>query len=123
MILDLSHELYMGMPVYPGDKEPELKTLTFQDDLQITELKINVHTGTHIDIPLHYFKDREPIETFDLDKCYGNAVVIDCSSITDKQITFEILKKYETADFLLFYTGWDKFWGSYNYFQGYPVMN
>ena len=51
-IIDLSQEIYDGMPVYPGD--PEIKitlAATFDDGgWNMRRLEMNSHDGTHVNV-------------------------------------------------------------------------
>lgn len=126
-IVDLSHELSNGMPVFPGDMAPEITTRSVhdKDGFQELELKLTTHTGTHIDCPLHLFKDMMPLSSFDTGYFYGKATVIDCSSVMDK-ISPDIIQPYHqelfNMDYVLFFTGHDRWWGSEAYFKNYPVL-
>lgn len=126
-IVDLTHELSDGMPVFPGDMAPEIKVRSAhdKDGFQELELKLTTHTGTHIDCPLHLFKGMISLSSFDTGYFYGKATVIDCSSVKDK-ISQDVLQPYHqelfNMDFVLFFTGHDSWWGSEAYFKNFPVL-
>lgn len=70
------------VPVYPGDAPAELRWLQSMekgDALNLTELRMGAHTGTHIDAPLHFLKDGAPVDAIAPDKLIGPARVIECS--------------------------------------------
>ncbi|MCE2454038.1 MAG: cyclase family protein, partial [Nitrospinae bacterium] len=46
------------------------------DDVCLTEATIGVHTGTHLDAPMHYLHDAGGIETLNLETLMGPARVI-----------------------------------------------
>lgn len=51
----------------------------------------------------------------------GKGLVIDCSDLTEGQrITIDriekVKEKADQAEFLLFYTSWDRYWGTDMYF-------
>lgn len=89
-------------------------------------MKFNSHTGTHIDCPLHFFEEKGSADSMELGSFFGRAIKIDCSGIKD-YITESILEKQKSslsdADFVLFYTGYDKWWGKPQYFSGFPVLS
>ena len=77
--IDLSYDIETGMPVYPGDIDVELKKdKNFQDDYYTSYiLKTTMHSGTHIDCPMHLTDSNKFINEFDIDKFIGKAVILD----------------------------------------------
>ena len=55
MIVDLSHPIVSGMPVYPGDPEVATAPATSiaVDGFAVTALQLGTHSGTHVDAPSH----------------------------------------------------------------------
>ena len=129
-VIDLTHTIESGMPVYPGTEPPILEPANTYDRDGFRETKISMysHTGTHMDPPAHLFRDRTTLDAFPPEQFIGKALVIDCSSLKEGEpITMDHLSRYgtkaETADFLLFYLGWDARWGSEAYFGDYPCID
>ena len=129
-VIDLTHTIESGMPVYPGTEPPILEPANTYDRDGFRETKISMysHTGTHMDPPAHLFRDRTTLDAFPPEQFIGKALVIDCTSLKEGQpITMDHLSRYgtkaETADFLLFYLGWDVRWGSEAYFGDYPCID
>ncbi len=115
------------MPVYPGTEAPLLVAAnTYEKDgFRETKLQMFSHTGTHIDAPAHLFAGRTALDEFPAGQFVGKALVIDCGDLSaGDQITLDRVTRYgdlaKQADFLLFYTGWDRFWGNEEYFGAYP---
>lgn len=129
-IVDLTQSMENGMPVFPGDPAPSFKEVGGKDrfDPRLTNIIMNSHTGTHIDAPSHYFEGGRTISDFPVDYFVGKALVIDCRGLKKgENITKELIlsygKKLEGVDILLFHTGWDKKWGSEEYFMDYPTLD
>ena len=129
-VIDLTHTIESGMPVYPGTEPPILEPANTYDRDGFRETKISMysHTGTHMDPPAHLFRDRTTLDAFPPEQFIGKALVIDCTSLKEGEpITMDHLSRYgtkaETADFLLFYLGWDARWGSEAYFGDYPCLD
>jgi kynurenine formamidase len=129
-VIDLTHTIESGMPVYPGTEPPILEPANTYDRDGFRETKISMysHTGTHMDPPAHLFRDRATLDAFPPEQFIGKALVIDCTSLKEGEpITMDHLSRYgtkaETADFLLFYLGWDARWGSEAYFGDYPCID
>ena len=129
-VIDLTHTIESGMPVYPGTEPPILEPANTYDRDGFRETKISMysHTGTHMDPPAHLFRDKATLDAFPPEQFIGKALVIDCTSLKEGEpITMDHLSRYgtkaETADFLLFYLGWDARWGSEAYFGDYPCID
>ena len=129
-VIDLTHTIESGMPVYPGTEPPILEPANTYDRDGFRETKISMysHTGTHMDPPAHLFRDRTTLDAFPPEQFIGKALVIDCTSLKEGEpITMDHLSRYgpkaATADFLLFYLGWDARWGSEAYFGDYPCID
>ena len=58
------------------------------------------HGGTHIDAPIHFFKDREHLDELSLEKLIAPGVVIDvsdkCAGNADYQVTADDLQAWES---------------------------
>ena len=129
-VMDLTHTIREGMPVYPGTEPPLFEEgSTYEaDGYKETRLTMFTHTGTHIDPPAHLFAGRTTLDRFPPEQFIGRALVIDCRGLAEGQaITMAHLQKYgglvDEADFLLFYTGWDRKWGTDAYFGDYPCVD
>lgn len=126
-IFDLTHEISNDMPVFPGDMAPLITPRCEHDKDGVQELELNLttHTGTHVDCPLHLFKGSRSLLATDINSFFGRAAAIDCSGMKEV-ITLNFVQKYnkeiEKADFLLFYTGYDAWWGSDQYFRNFPIL-
>ncbi|MBN2610616.1 MAG: cyclase family protein [Bacteroidales bacterium] len=127
-LIDLSHQITNSMPVYPGDEEPQIVTIRnhVTDGYQESSLIISSHTGTHIDCPRHFFKDLDNTGSLPLTAFFGRAVKIDVRNQGDL-ISKNMLEKYEKnlsdTGFVLFHTGYDKYWNSEDYFKDFPVLD
>ena len=129
-VIDLTHVIERGMPVYPGTEPPSIEPAnTYEKDgFKETKISMFTHTGTHMDPPAHIFKGRTSLDAFPADQFIGKALVIDCTSLHEGElITMEQLlpygEKVKEADFLLFYLGWDDRWGTEAYFGDYPCID
>lgn len=123
-VYDLTHTIKNDMPVYPGTEQPQLTTACTIEEAGYRETLLHMfsHTGTHMDAPAHMLLDGAPLDSYDADKFTGTAVVVDCRGETD--ISLSLLQRYDLdgVDFVLFCTGWDKKWGSPEYYKGFPCL-
>ncbi len=123
-VIDLTHVIHEDMQVFPGTEPPRLSvgnTLE-KDGFRETALFLFSHTGTHMDTPAHMLEgaaelDKLPVSTF----C-GRAAVIPClgGKITMEEIN-ACRDMADKAEFIIFHTGWDKYWGKEEYFGTFPV--
>ena len=128
-VIDLTHTINCDTPVYPGSERPTLGAVARlgEHGYRETRLSIDSHTGTHIDPPAHLVADGRTLDSFAADAFIGVGLVIDCREVgRGGRIGEDILLRYRErladCDFLLFCTGWDRFWGSDGYFDGYPTL-
>lgn len=121
---DLTHTIRNDMPVYPGTEQPRLTTACTIDDCGYRETLLHMfsHTGTHMDAPAHMLRGGAPLDSYDAAGFTGRAVVVDCRG--QSAITLPLLQSYDLsgAEFLLFCTGWDKKWGSPDYYRDFPCL-
>ena len=129
-VIDLTHFLTEDMPVYPGTERPKFEPANSYevDGFKETLMTMFTHTGTHMDPPAHLYPDGATLDQFPVTQFIGKGLVIDCTDVQEGQrITMKHIHKYEDkaekADFLLFHTGWDQYWGTEKYFGDYPCVN
>lgn len=129
MIIDLTHTITPDMPMYPNADGPSLlATSTFtRTGYRAARLSMDSHTGTHMDAPAHMLQNGSTLEVLPVSQFCGRAVVVDVSNFAPGSvITPDFLKeqndRIRSADFVLFYTGWEKKWGTEEYFEDtFPV--
>ena len=126
--IDLTHLITETMPVYPGCEAPVLSmgTTIADDGFRETLLHLYSHTGTHMDAPSHLLPNGVSLDDLPVDRFIGPGLVIDCSSLrAGERITMAHLSAYEAmlpmAEYVLFYTGWDRYWNSATYLDAFPV--
>ena len=128
--IDLTYTIKEEMTVFPGTEMPKLITTSNyeKDGFRETSISMYSHVGTHMDPPAHIYPDRTTLDEFPASQFIGNGLVIDCRDLNEgEDITLDCILKYgkkaEKVDFLLFNTGWDKYWGTDKYFVDYPCVN
>jgi arylformamidase len=105
-IIDITAPIFEGMPVYKNkpEKQPQIKTVT---NAHVTESRISldVHTGTHVDAPLHMVNEGDTIETLPIDRLVGKCKVFDLTYVTEKITKNDIdALNIQPGDFILFKT-------------------
>lgn len=127
-IIDLTHTFEDDISLFPGDEKPTVEEVSNVKDhgCKITKINMTTHLGTHLDCKCHVFEDGFTTSDWDLNKFLGQGIVIDCSMVKKGgKIDANILKEYDLSckDFILIYTGWDKFWKKQEYIKDYPVLS
>lgn len=125
-VIDLSHTINGNMSTYTKDEKFEDYDIASieKDGYNEKLLKLCTHTGTHIDAPSHMINKGKTIDEFNINDFIGVALIIDVSNL--KKIDLENLiaykEKINNCDFIILKTGWDKYWGSSEYLQGFPTL-
>ncbi|NTU19950.1 cyclase family protein [Brevibacillus sp. HB1.2] len=103
---DVTATVYEGMTVYKNkpEKQPKIRTAT---NGYVTESRIDMdlHSGTHVDAPLHMVNAGDTFESISLEKLVGSCKVLDLTAVEDR-ITRSDLESFdlERGDFVLFKT-------------------
>lgn len=129
-VIDLTRTISNTIPVYPGTEGPSLSVAnTYEvDGFKETLLSIYSHTGTHMDAPHHIFPHGVSLDKKEVADFVGSACVIDvrdvqAGGIIDISYIERNKERVERAEFILFQTGWEKYWGQEAYFGEYPVIS
>lgn len=108
-IYDISMEIHPGMPVYKN-KEDKRPVLTFRDNLSTggvyeSRIQMDLHTGTHIDAPLHMLPGGATVDKIDPGKMVTRCRVLDFTGLTDRITSSDLAGKYiQQGDFILLKT-------------------
>ena len=127
MLIDMTHTITPEIPIYPGTPVPSLSpacTLT-RDGFRETMLSFSSHTGTHMDAPAHLLQDGRTLDDMPMSQFSGRATVLDVSQ-EGPVITEAFLQSHydaiHSADYILFYTGWEDRWGTEGFLEdSFPV--
>lgn len=85
-IHDLTVTIRNGMPVWPGHPAVELERI---NDMaagahsNVSRLSLAVHTGTHVDAPVHFLQGGSGVENLPLDMLVGPAYVLELPDSVD----------------------------------------
>src|SRR5262245_37650013 len=85
-IIDISVPIHPGMIVYEGDPDVHMelvKSISDGGTANNSRLDFGVHTGTHVDAPIHFIEGAAGVEAVNLDALIGPVHVIDATGITD----------------------------------------
>ncbi len=79
-VYDISVGMTPEMPVWPGDPPVILeRTAAIADgaNANVSRLSCSVHTGTHVDAPLHFLEGERAVDALSLKVLIGRAYVVD----------------------------------------------
>lgn len=108
-IYDISMTIESDMFTYKNIKENRPDIVVTSDfstgDFHETEIKLNSHTGTHVDAPLHMLEGGETIEYFNIQNSLTHCRVLDLTEV-DNSITSGDLERFniEKNEFIIFKT-------------------
>lgn len=128
-VIDLTHFISGGMPVFPGSEPPRIADAFTIDRHGFAEksLQLVSHTGTHIDAPGHILPGAPRLDGFAACRFLGPGLALDVSGLGGTPIEIVHLQPHEArlrrAEFALLHTGWARRWGEAGYFSGYPVLS
>jgi arylformamidase len=82
-IYDVSVTIRPDMVVWPGDDAVRIEPVRSQDDgsrANVSNIRMNLHTGTHVDSPGHFIAGASTVESLPLDVLIGRAWVAELDS-------------------------------------------
>ena len=96
---------------------------------QVTAVAQSLHTGSHIDSPLHCYEDGLTTAEIPLERVMGEALLLDCSHVgaeeaVDVAALEKTAKDVREGDILIVRTGWtDRMWGKFpEFFTKSPFL-
>jgi arylformamidase len=131
-IIDLSYPINTATPPWPGWPTVEMKFLDRARDnkpherhVNSSRFAMNIHCGTHMDAPYHFFEKGKTIDKVPLERTYGPATLVDLrgkgpgSHITPADLEKSAPSLRRTRKAIL-RTGWAKRWKKHDFFTEYP---
>src|SRR5437588_9711791 len=79
-VYDISIPLSAGVAVWPGDAPYDHQWTWKRSDgasVNVSQVRLSVHTGTHTDAPLHFLDGGAAIDEVPLERYFGPARVVD----------------------------------------------
>ena len=113
--VDLSHPIYHGMPKIPALPEVCVQrffSLEKGHPLNVTEIHLPCHAGTHVDAPIHVDPQGKSIEELPLESFVGPGAVISVQKKGGEAVTAIDLQASGltviAGDIVMLHTGWDE---------------
>src|SRR5438128_5308870 len=119
-LVDLTQPWGDRMPTWPQFEAIQVTDITthHRDGKSTVLVRTNMHTGTHIDAPSHYWPTGKSLGELPISDLYGEGLVIDLRPITKPwalYTTKDILgcvprgEHIREGDVVILYTGWDRY--------------
>jgi kynurenine formamidase len=121
---DLSQKISDGMPIYPGDDEVSLvQTKNLREDgYNAFTLRTGMHSGTHVDCPMHLLDDDRTAADFPMEFFSGHACLLDVRGEAEIDYHEEYEHQLAQEEIILLLTGMDRHYGSERYYNNHPVV-
>lgn len=130
MIISLSHIIDSSTQLYGNRGKVILsKTSSIKngDIANNTSISSTLHLGTHIDFPMHFYKNGQTYNDFSAsDWCFDNISIIEISNndpLIYKEIENKISKINIDTDILLIKTEFEKYRGTEKYWKYNPGLS
>ena len=82
-VIDVTRSIISGMTVWPGDPGVAVdRTASIGEGsvANVTRINLGVHSGTHMDAPLHFIDGGKDIASIDLARLMGRVLVVSAQS-------------------------------------------
>ncbi|RVO77077.1 cyclase family protein [Sinorhizobium medicae] len=103
-VTDITHELHEDFPTFFGQQQffREQKFKYSEHKFNLFELRVNEHTGTHVDAPLHFSADGLSVAELPVEKLVVPLCVVDirekAAADPDAQLTPDDIKAWVAAN-------------------------
>lgn len=127
--IDLSHPLSRDMPRVAFFPEPRFEQIMEMPEhpLNVTEMQMVVHLGTHVDSPRHFYRDGPAFEDVPVERLHGAGVVwrldMEPNSTIEPADLEKCTPKLRPGDILVLDTGWSEFVGTTKYDDEHPALS
>jgi kynurenine formamidase len=124
-LIDLSHPINDRITVYPGDKQARLEKINdfSRDGFNNFRFTGGMHTGTHIDGPMHMTKSGCFMDNLSLVQFIGIGCLLNAAGMGIISCTPEFKSAIIPESVVLIYTGFGKHFGSEKYYKDHPVIS
>ena len=133
-IVDLTHPFDQTAIYWPTAKQFSLEQVSHQTTdkgffYAANNICLAEHGGTHIDAPIHFYKDRDTVDEIPLKRLMGPGILVDISQKVsenrDYQVSIDDFKAWEKEHgqqindvIVLLGTGFGKFWADKARYMG-----
>ena len=111
-LVELSHVWGHGVPSYPGQEDVRMFRAVKHAQHGVLAWKVNtiMHTGTHMNAPLHLIQRGQDLSEIPEDRFFGNGVILSIPKGSYETITAKDLEaakpEVQKGDIVVIVTGW-----------------
>lgn len=126
-LVDLTQPIRSGDAVWAGDPPTRITPWSGPPGsrYRLNQLQVGEHSGTHVGAPRHYRPDGPSADEVPVDRLVGRAAVVDArDAVGSGSISADLIHRDEarngplqTAELVLFRTGWSSRWGDPEYYE------
>ena len=132
--IELNHTLEDGMMTYPGlprpkigaflDHEASRSRYKDQAEFYLGKVEMVCNLGTYLDSPFHRYPDGLDLSQIPLERIAGlPGIVFDGVVSSNRSITLQADSSELDGKAVLIRTGWDKRWGTQDYWEPGPFLS
>ncbi|MCK9413175.1 MAG: cyclase family protein [Prolixibacteraceae bacterium] len=123
--IDLSHPICDSMPGYPGDPQVSLQQTASLGKEGYTDftLSTGMHSGTHLDGPMHLTSSLTRIADLPIGQFAGKGWIFNVVGQKIIDLPASAFSHVTPGSVILFYTGFDLYFGQKQYYQSYPSFS
>jgi len=126
--VDLSHRLNNDLPRVSFFPKPSFRLVMQIPDhpINVTEMQMVVHVGTHVDAPRHFYQDGPAFHEIPHERLFGPGVVLKIAAQPDQIITAADLEacgvEIMPGDIVVIDSGWAQYFGKEKY-EEHPALS
>jgi arylformamidase len=112
------------MVIYPGDPDVRLErasSIANGDAANVSRLDFGVHSGTHVDAPVHFIEGAGGVETIPVDVLVGPARVLDLTAVRG-DIGAADLEPHDLTERILLKTTNSQLWARAEYVEDHVSL-
>jgi arylformamidase len=121
-IIDVSVPLREGMVTYPGDPVVRLEraaSIGAGDAVNLTRIDFGLHSGTHVDAPVHFLDGGAGVDEIPLDALVGSCHVVEVPDLARPSVA----RAPEDAERVLFKTPNSELWAGDEFSEDFARLD
>ncbi|WP_027370725.1 cyclase family protein [Desulfovermiculus halophilus] len=126
--IDLTHPLYQGMPVWPGDTTVGItEVMTVETDgCSAQRVDMGNHVGTHVDAPSHFVPKARDVDQLSLQAMTGPARLLSLpreqGGVISRDDLQAALRPGDVSRRIILRTGWGDRFATPEFYHRFPVL-
>jgi arylformamidase len=121
-MIDISVPLREGMVTYPGDpilKMERAASIADGDVVNLTRMDFGLHSGTHVDAPVHFIEGAAGVDALPLEALVGPCEVVELPDLGRESVALAP----EGAERVLFKTPNSELWARDEFVEGFARLD